>query len=267
MIFTAIVLAADRRPADPVARAAGAPCKALSPVGGVPMVLRVLEALAAAEAVGPRLLCGPPRSVLAQAPALQALIDAGEIGWIAPQDSPSASAAAALAALPETAPVLVTTADHALLDSRIVDAFCTRAQDSGCDVVIGLAAGEQVAAACPELRRTVIRLSGGSYCGCNLFAFLTPRGRRAAAFWRRVEAERKHPLRMIGLLSWRAVIRYALGQMTLAEGLERLSRRLELRAGAVVLPFPEAAIDVDSVADWRFAESRVGTAVGPGSPP
>ena len=41
--FTAIVLAGDRVPGDPVARAAGVPCKALAPVGGVPMVLRVLR--------------------------------------------------------------------------------------------------------------------------------------------------------------------------------------------------------------------------------
>jgi len=37
--FSAIVLAGDCLPDDPVARAAGVPCKALVPVGGVPMVL------------------------------------------------------------------------------------------------------------------------------------------------------------------------------------------------------------------------------------
>lgn len=50
--FTAFVLPGDRLPEDPVARAAGVPCKALVPVGGVPMVLRVLSALAAAHAIG-----------------------------------------------------------------------------------------------------------------------------------------------------------------------------------------------------------------------
>ncbi|MGB4781436.1 hypothetical protein [Candidatus Methylomirabilis sp.] len=57
--MTAIVLAGDRVSDDPVARAAGVPCKALVPVGGVPMVLRVLGALAEAQAVGDRILCGP----------------------------------------------------------------------------------------------------------------------------------------------------------------------------------------------------------------
>jgi len=47
--FTALVLPGDRLPEDPGARAAGVPCKALVPVGGVPMLLRVLSALAAAR--------------------------------------------------------------------------------------------------------------------------------------------------------------------------------------------------------------------------
>jgi hypothetical protein len=50
--FTAIVLAGDCLPDDPVARAAGVPCKALVPVVGVPMVLRALSAPAAARAIG-----------------------------------------------------------------------------------------------------------------------------------------------------------------------------------------------------------------------
>ena len=54
--FTAIIMAADRNPDDPVTRAAGVSCKALTPVGGIPMVLRVLNALEESLSVGPRLL-------------------------------------------------------------------------------------------------------------------------------------------------------------------------------------------------------------------
>ena len=43
--FNAIVMAADRNPNDPVAKAASVACKALAPVAGTAMVLRVLNAL------------------------------------------------------------------------------------------------------------------------------------------------------------------------------------------------------------------------------
>lgn len=254
--FTALVLAGDRRPGDPVAQAAGVSCKALVPVAGKPMVLRVLDALEASQEVGGRLLCGPPRSALAENARLHALIADGRVQWLAPGPTPSTSAWVALHRLPESVPVLLTTADHALLASRMVDYFCTQARASDCDVVAGLAPHRAVAAAFPDSRRTVIKLRDGGYCGCNLFAFLTPRGRIAAGFWRRIERERKKPLRLIGAIGWIAVLRYLLGRLSLDEAVAMLSRRLGIRIGYVILPFPEAAVDVDTVADWRFVQAQ-----------
>ena len=60
--FSAIVLAGDRAAGDPLVEAAGVCCKALIPVAGTPMVLRVLEALGESPWVDERLLCGPPRA-------------------------------------------------------------------------------------------------------------------------------------------------------------------------------------------------------------
>ena len=91
----------------------------------------------------------------------------------------------------------------------------------------------------------------------NLFAFLTPRAREAADFWRQVENQRKNPLGMIRVLGWTAIWRYLLGRLSLAEALDRISDRLGFKAAAVVLPFPEAAVDVDSVSDWKLVEKIV----------
>jgi hypothetical protein len=30
-----------------------------------------------------------------------------------------------------------------------------------------------------------------------------------------------------------------------------------IRAGAVILPFPEAAVDVDTIDDWKFVQNLV----------
>ena len=58
--YTAIILAADRDPDDPVAQSVAVSCKALTPVLGREMVLRVLDALAEADQIDQRLLAGPP---------------------------------------------------------------------------------------------------------------------------------------------------------------------------------------------------------------
>ena len=260
--FTAVVLAADRGPDDPVARAAGVRCKSMTPINGAPMVFRALDALSASSEVEERILCGPPRSILDKEPDLGARIRSDKIRWMESQQTPSTSASHVFKSLPEQTPILLTTADHAMLSARIVDYFCERARTSGCDVVVGLARHETVTQAYPLTQRTATRLQDGSYCGCNLFAFLTPRARRAADVWRQVEAQRKNPMRVIRILGIIAVLRYLLGRLSLAEALDRMSDRLGFRAGAVILPFAEAAIDVDSVNDLKLVEEILSKKTG-----
>jgi GTP:adenosylcobinamide-phosphate guanylyltransferase len=252
--LTAIVLAGDRGPEDPLARHAGVSCKALVPVAGQAMVLRVLDALENSSSVGDRIVCGSSARLLDNSPELTRRLAAENIHWVENEPSPSLSALAALNVLPPEQPVLLTTADHALLTSQMVDGFCRRAAETEADIVVGLAHAETVMKAFPENRRTITRLRDARCCGCNLFAFLTPRGRRAAEFWRRVEKQRKHPLKIIRTLGPLAVFRYLGGRLTLAEGLTRLSTLMEAQTDVVWMPEPEAAVDVDKIDDWILAE-------------
>lgn len=253
--FTAVVLAGDRAPGDAVAQAAGVPCKALSVVGGTPMVLRVLDALNSSREVGDRILCGPPFEAIKTCKRLRAEVESGQIRWLKNEATPSSSAYCAMQSIPGTSSILLTTADHALLNSQIVDYFCERARSTGCDLVLALAPRELVAAAFPERKNTVLKLRDRRYCNCNLFAFMTPHARSAADWWRRVEAQRKKPLRVVGALGWVAVARYLLGRLTFDEGLARLSSSLGVSVGAVIMPFPEAAVDVDTVKDWDSVQA------------
>jgi CTP:molybdopterin cytidylyltransferase MocA len=251
--FSAIVLAADRGRNDPVAAAAGVVAKCLTPVGGVPMVLRVIRALQESACVETILLCGPAAELLQESPELRQIIDGNRVRWMAALGTPSASAAAALVALPEDQPVLLTTGDHPLLRPEMVRHFLDQASAGGFDVAVGLAPYEVVQRAYPRTRRTVLKFSDGHYCGCNLFAFLSPRGRGMVPLWKRVEAERKRPVRVIGLVGWLAMLLYTLGILSLAGAMRRISRQTGMAAGAVIMPFAEAAIDVDSAADLELA--------------
>jgi CTP:molybdopterin cytidylyltransferase MocA len=234
--------------------AAGVSCKALVPVAGRPMVLRVLDALGGASIIDARVVSGSTSRLLSHAPELDRLVTGRKIRWLENETSPSLSVQAALRTLSDDQAVLVTTADHGLLTPRMVDHFCTQAAETGCDAVAGLARSDLVAEAFPESRRTVTRLRDVGYCGCNLFAFLTPRARQAAVFWRRVEEQRKHPLKIARVLGFAAVLRYLLGRLTLEEGLARISALMGARAGVVWMPDAEAAVDIDTIEDWRLVE-------------
>jgi len=257
--FIALVMAADRSQDDPVARAAGVRCKALTLVGGMPMVFRVLEALEQSSEVGPRLLCGPPRAILDSEETLRAGVDAGDYSWIESEDSPSASVAAALGIVENEQPVLLTTSDHALLNDRTVDYFCRKARESGYDLLVALAPHHLITKAFPSVRRTVLRFSDQACCSCNLFAFMTPASRSVAGFWTKVESQRKKPWRVMSILGWWFVIRYLLGRLSLEQALSRVSRILGIKVGAVIMPFPEAALDVDTENDLKFVRQLLET--------
>jgi hypothetical protein len=137
----------------------------------------------------------------------------------------------------------------------MVDHFCGEARNRGCDVLAGVVRFDLVAEAFPGAKRTVTRLKDGGFCGCNMFAFLTPQARRAADFWRSVEQERKKPLRIVKVMGWSAVLLYLLGQLSLDRALAKLSKRMKLKVGVVKLPFADAAVDVDKVEDWHLVES------------
>ena len=255
--FTAIILAGKRPGPDPVAEAAGVSCKSFAPIGGRPMVHRVLDTLAAAGQIGPRILCGLSLSLIGQEPELKSRIDKGEVKWIAGHSTPSASTYHALQSAPDGPPVLVTTADHAFLTAQIVDYFCSEVRRMECDVVAGLTLYKSVTSAFPETKRTAIKFKDSAYSGCNLFAFMNPRAYSVATFWRQIEKQRKKPLHMMRILGWWPVVRYLTGKLSLNDGLEHLSNRLGIHAGAVILPFPEAAVDVDTVDDWKFVQALV----------
>ena len=68
--FTAMVLAADRAASDPVAVKTGMACKAIAPICGTPMIIRVLDALEASDMVKTIIICGPPESVHPRLPGV-----------------------------------------------------------------------------------------------------------------------------------------------------------------------------------------------------
>jgi CTP:molybdopterin cytidylyltransferase MocA len=255
--YAAVVLAADRTTNDAVASKAGVTCKAFAPVGGTPMIIRVLDALAATHMSQPTLLCGPPKALLPQCPELVRRIESGQVTWIANEPSPSRSAEKGLARVDEQTRVLLTTADHALLTPEIVRYFLRASSAADCDVTVGVIDHEIIKAAFPKRKKTVIRLRDGDFCGCNLYTF-NHQGRELISFWRRAEDQRKQPWRLIArVLGWRAVLSYLFGYLTLTQELKNISARTGVRIQAIRLPFAEAGIDVDKADDLLLVESHL----------
>lgn len=247
--LTALVLAGTRPGGDPLAEYAGVSHKALISIGGVAMLQRVLLALAGVPAIA-RIVVAIDRAEL-----VAALPDCGKPVTVLPaQGGPSASVAHALVI--EGTPLLVTTADHALLQSAWIEEFL--AADVGQeDVLVALARREAVEAVVPATQRTWLRFADGDFSGCNLFLLRTPAARGIVALWQQLEADRKRPLSMLKRLGFLYALRYRCGWLRLEQALQRLGSMANANARAVILSDGRAAIDVDKVADLELVRKLV----------
>ncbi len=252
--FTALVLAGDRGPTDPVCRAAGVAHKCLASIAGKTMLQRVVEALAQSPQVGRIAVVLTDPAVLSGLEDLKPLVREKRLLGLPAADSPSRSVLAALDALEDPYPLLVTTADHALLTREMIDHFCSESAASGADVSVGVTASEILLGSYPQSRRTYLRFREERYSGSNLFAFLKPAGLKAAETWRRAEQYRKRPWRIAGVFGPVLLVSYLLRLLSLDGAMARISRRMRITAIAVRMPFAEAAIDVDKPEDIALVE-------------
>lgn len=244
--LAALILAGSRGPGEPLAVYGCVSHKALIEVGGRAMLERVVAAVATVPAVSRIAVSIERDDILRQLPGLHDAAQGKPLELRPAAGTPSRSVAAALQAL--GTPLLVTTADHALLQPTWIEEFLRRCPPEA-DICVALARRESIVRVLPETQRTYLRFADGAFSGCNLFLLRGTAAAGAVRFWQQVEAQRKHPLRMFRRLGPGFVLRYLLRRLSLPAALARLGELTGARAAAVELPFGLAAVDVDKPSD------------------
>ena len=150
--------------------------------------------------------------------------------------------------------MLVTTADHALLQGRWVRDFIEDCPVNT-DVALMLARRDIVEHAVPETRRTWLRFADGQWSGCNLFLLASPNAREAIATWREVEANRKRPWKIAARLGPVVLWDYLRGKLSVSAAIARLGQRIGIRAAVVPARDGLAAVDVDKVDDLALVRA------------
>ena len=251
----AIVLAGRRPGPDALAEGDGAPHRALLDIEGEPMLVRVTRRLLAWPSIE-RVLVNIDRvELIEKLPEFARWRAEGRVEILASTDSPSASVLASLDHFDlARGPILVTTADHALLDDVMLETFFRaseiRAGERGrADLCLALVPRTSIVARFPDTRRTYLKFRDEAYSGANLFLFRTPEARAAAVFWQRVESLRKQPWRIARAFGLRNLARFVLRRWTLEQAFVQVSRVIGIGARAIPLPIAEAAVDVDKLDD------------------
>jgi GTP:adenosylcobinamide-phosphate guanylyltransferase len=245
------ILLAGRRPGpDALAEGDGATHRALLDIEGEPMLVRVTRRLLEWPSIERVLISIDRPDLLDSLPDLCRWQSEGRLEILQSTDSPSRSVLACLDLLDLAAgPILVTTADHALLDDAMLQSFFEASLASSADLCLALVPRSRIEVRFPETRRTYLRFRGEAYSGANLFLFRSPAARAAALYWQRVEGLRKRPWRIARSFGLWNLLRFVLRRLTLEDAFVQVSRVIGIRVEAIALPQPEAAVDVDKLDD------------------
>lgn len=245
-----IVLAGGKAGADPLAQSFGLSHRCLIPLVGRPLVAHVLQTAALHPAV-------ESLAVSVERDAFDGLFDVlsqlpgrGIVKLVEARENLVDSVVAA--AQDWDGPLLVTTADHALLSAGSIDALLGALATA--DVAVAMATREAVLAANAQGQPSFHEFADGAYASCNLYAFAGPQALPAADVFRgggRFAGNAWRVLRAFGLVD---LILLRLRAVSLTGAMERVSRRLGLRIAAVVLEDGSQAIDVDDAQTHGLVE-------------
>ena len=240
MTISVLILAGQRAGVvDPLCETAAVSHKAEIPVAGTPMLTRVVNALMQAGFSDTIYVSGYSGSNLKEVPSGQGPADSVKLG---------------LEEIDQY-PCLITTCDHALLTSEMIEAFTKDAAADGSEICVGLATEDVIHPAYPETKRTYLRFADKAVSGCNLFYVANRNGLKAIVFWQSVQHLRKNPLKLARKIGVGIGIKYMTGRLTLRGAFDYAAKRIGITAAPILLPFAEAAIDVDKPSDLELVES------------
>jgi hypothetical protein len=257
MKYTALVLAA-RRPDEqnPLSLAEGVTHKCLIDMGGMPMIARVIRTIALCPEIGTILISTDDSSSLSGISPLDDLVSRGRLKFVRAGDNLFQSVKQALPRGTEY-PVLVTTADNALMTEEMIARFLSDFGVSTADVGVAITRAETVWAKYPDGQRRPHRFADGPICNCNIFGLRNASAVTAAKAFEGGGQFGKSKLRVLRAFGFVNLLLYLSKQLTLGATFKRISKSFGVTVEALGLPFAEAPIDVDNERTARIARQII----------
>ncbi|MCB2073271.1 MAG: NTP transferase domain-containing protein [Novosphingobium sp.] len=261
---TVVILAAQRAGVvNPLAVRAGVSHKCLVPICGKPLIVHVLDVLAAQPAVGAVRISVEPDANEELAKLVAPYRERGlGIEFVASSSNIVESVMAAVEG--QRAPFVITTADNVLLTGETFQNVLDALRDA--DVVMNLAAKPSVQSIHPEAQRRFYEFRDEGYANCNLYGVAGAEALRAAEIFREGGQFMKNPQRLINAFGLFNILLFRFKLLSLESAAGRISRKFGLRFKALVPEDGSQAVDVDNERTYDVAEmvlkQRAATAEG-----
>ena len=250
---TALIMAGKRSGVlDPLAERAGVAQKCVVPVGGMPMIERVVMNVAASPRIGEIRVVAHEADEIAAIPSIAKLLAEGRLvfkpGAFNLVDSVFAGAEGA------DYPLLITTADNCLWLPEDFTEFADKAIASNAGAAAALAHKEDVRAADPQGQSRFYEFSDGGYSNCNAYWIGSPQALAAAEIMRGGGQFVKFPRRIAKAFGVINLIRFFLGWGTKEKLFAQVSRRFGFSMVPIEMSHGHCAIDVDNERTFQVTE-------------
>lgn len=253
---TVVVLAGKRSGTlDALTRVRGVSHKCIIPVFQQPLISHVLETIAGTLPDAHIRVSIEDFSVIADIPVVKRL--AAESRLVAIEAQANLVESVALASAGADYPVLITTADNALLTPEAIRTMLSASPEA--DALVALARKEQIIAAHPTGKNRYYEFSDGGFSNCNLFLLRGPRAMQAGEAFRTGGQFLKTKGRMLKTFGVFSVLMYRSGWFTVEAMFHRVSARLGVQVSPVVFEDGRLAIDVDDESSLRAVEDLLQT--------
>jgi GTP:adenosylcobinamide-phosphate guanylyltransferase len=216
--------------------------KALLDMAGKPMAQWVLDALSESQLVERVVVVGlTEKSGLTCRKPLTFIPNQGKM-----LDNLRAGAAEVLRQNKKAGHVLIVSSDVPAITGEMIDWLIRTAMETDDDVYYNVIPREVIEARFPNARRTWTRLADMEVCGGDVnIARLSLMTRQDTDLWEKITNARKSPLRQAALIGVDTLLLLLFRKLTLAQAVEKVTKRLHIRGRAIVCPYAEIGMDVD----------------------
>ena len=234
---------------DPLAERFAQKHRSLIPLAGQPMIAHVLHTALHHPRITSLAICVEQEAFEPVWDVLTSLPGRGSVALVAARDELADSVRDAASGW--DGPLLVTTADHALLSSAAIDAVAEALADA--DATLTLAPRHAVQAAHRAASCSFLSFRDGEYAACDIYGVAGVHALHAVEVFRgsgRFDAMASRIRRACGSLG---LLLLGGRLLTLSGALALASRRMGLKLAAVVLADGSQAIDVDDDRSYAIA--------------
>jgi GTP:adenosylcobinamide-phosphate guanylyltransferase len=229
------------QPGEPLYEATQGISKALLDIAGKPMIQWVVDALEGAASIQNVVIIGLNEDEFSASGKVRArLPNQGEM-----ITNIQSGIAKVLELNPAAEYVLLVSSDIPSITPAMVDWVTQAAVESGGDICYNIITRQTMEKRFPTSHRTYVRMKDQAFCGGDMNVGRIRIAITHNELWTKLINARKNPLKQAAFFGLDTVALLLLRQLSLQEAAERVSRRMKLKARAIVCPYAEVGMDVD----------------------